>query len=191
MELCDQRGYIPLSSPDQIKNEASWFEYECPKHGIQKIRLRDFKRGHGCIGCKYETIGNKLRDSVENIITKIESKNNNKLLNPYDYVSATTPNLLVECGSCGEIFITSSNNYDKNEDGKCPHCSSPSKGEEIIKEILEKYNILYERQKKFPDCRYKRVLPFDFYLEDNNCLIEFDGQFHYKPIMGEENLALT
>jgi very-short-patch-repair endonuclease len=35
-------------------------------------------------------------------------------------------------------------------------------------------------QKCFEDCKDKRVLPFDFYLEDYNILIEYDGELHYK-----------
>ena len=37
-------------------------------------------------------------------------------------------------------------------------------------------------QYKFDDCKFKYVLPFDFYLPQYNCCIEFDGEQHYKII---------
>jgi len=48
-KLCEERGYTPLSTVDEIQNEGSWFRYICPKHGEQKIHLKDMKLGHGCI----------------------------------------------------------------------------------------------------------------------------------------------
>lgn len=71
----------------------------------------------------------------------------------------------------------------------CGVCNE-SKGERIIKDSLTNENILFERQKTFIGCKYKRVLPFDFYLKDYNICIEFDGLQHYKPIStwgGEKN----
>jgi very-short-patch-repair endonuclease len=47
--------------------------------------------------------------------------------------------------------------------------------------ILIKYNINYESEKRFNDCRNKRPLPFDFYLPKYNICIEFDGEQHFIP----------
>lgn len=62
----------------------------------------------------------------------------------------------------------------------CPHCSE-SKGEKGISRILESYNINFDRQKKFPECRNKFELPFDFYIPSMNTIVEFDGRQHYEP----------
>ena len=67
----------------------------------------------------------------------------------------------------------------------CPKCNTIySKGEENIKNLLNKYQIKFEEQKKFdfmisPNSGRKFV--FDFYLPDYNLLIEFDGEQHFKP----------
>jgi hypothetical protein len=45
-----------------------------------------------------------------------------------------------------------------------------------------KYNILFEKEKRFNNCRSKYPLSFDFYLPEKNTLIEFDGIQHFKPI---------
>ena len=190
-ELCEQKQYLPLSTIDDIQNEGSWYYYVCPKHGIQKIRLRDFKRGHGCSDCRYENNGSNLKLSKETVIDIVESKNNNILLNPDEYVRAIENNLRIQCGSCGNIFTVSLNNFQKNYTGKCQDCNENSFGEAIIHDLLNKYSIEHVRQKRFNDCRDKNTLPFDFYLTKHNIIIEFDGQHHFYPVFGDEAFRNT
>ena len=50
------------------------------------------------------------------------------------------------------------------------------------------------KQKRFPECRNKRSLPFDFYLPDLNTLIEYQGIHHYQAChywRGEEGFKQT
>lgn len=61
-------------------------------------------------------------------------------------------------------------------------CQSSSTGEILIKNILEKYNIQFEREFTWDDCRNILPLPFDFYLIDYNMVIEYQGIQHYQPI---------
>lgn len=63
----------------------------------------------------------------------------------------------------------------------CPICSE-SHMESITRQYLIVHNITFESQKRFPDCRYQRKLPFDFYLPEDNALIELDGWQHFKDI---------
>jgi hypothetical protein len=63
----------------------------------------------------------------------------------------------------------------------CLTCNESS-GEREIKVILDSLNINYTTQKKFDDCKYQEKLPFDFYLDEFNILIEYDGIQHFKPI---------
>ena len=66
----------------------------------------------------------------------------------------------------------------------CKKCHS-SRGEEIIKNFLENYNISFIREYTFSNLKgKKKLLPFDFAVFINNqlfCLIEFQGEQHYKP----------
>ncbi len=64
---------------------------------------------------------------------------------------------------------------------RCPECVAYL-GEKEIESILIKYNIQYNMQYKFKDCKCSRCLPFDFYLPDYNILIEYDGEQHYYPV---------
>ncbi len=51
-----------------------------------------------------------------------------------------------------------------------------------IENWLTNHAIPFEKQKRFKDCRWKFPLPFDFYIPEINCLIEFDGEQHFSPV---------
>lgn len=68
----------------------------------------------------------------------------------------------------------------------CVFCSPRSRGEDKISEILNKNGINYEREKRFEGCKGKKKLPFDFYLNDFNILIEYDGIQHFKASFNEK-----
>ena len=88
---------------------------------------------------------------------------------------------------CGTEFFIKSNEFIILGN-RCPYCKS-SKGEKIIEKYLKENNIEFDFQKRFSDCIDKLPLPFDFYLEDYNLCIEYDGEFHYevkKFVEGDE-----
>ena len=87
-----------------------------------------------------------------------------------------------ECPKCGNVWsATYSNLTNPYLLTGCPKCKQ-SKGEKEVEKFLQKYNLKYESQKVFDDCRAIRPLPFDFYLPNNNILIEYDGRFHYEAV---------
>jgi len=75
---------------------------------------------------------------------------------------------------------------DSRADGYgCPTCGlSKSKGEIKISKFLDKKNIVYTVQKKYPNLigTGGAKLSYDFYLESINLLIEYQGEQHDKPI---------
>ncbi len=58
-----------------------------------------------------------------------------------------------------------------------------SKGEKSIEKYLITNKIKYKKQHWFSDCRNILPLPFDFYLEDYNILIEYDGEQHFRSVV--------
>ena len=57
-----------------------------------------------------------------------------------------------------------------------------SKGEQKISNLLQTYNIIFQKQKTFDTCRFpdtNALARFDFYLPKYNLLIEYDGQQHF------------
>lgn len=88
------------------------------------------------------------------------------------------------CTLCGGLHEANVHDLEKGSVQSCG-CWTGSVGEETIREQLQKYNILYERQKTFVDCinpETGHLLYFDFYLPDYNCCIEYDGIQHFIPV---------
>lgn len=145
--------------------------------------------GSGCPICSKE---NKKAKNLTNeiFIKQAESLHGNK----YDYSQVNYKNahtkVKIICKTHGEFFTTPANHTNKNGYTGCPHCKS-SKGEQKIKNILEKNNTEYIFQKTFKECKSKkgRIMPFDFYLPKHNICIEYDGEQHFHSVMrfgGEE-----
>ena len=67
-------------------------------------------------------------------------------------------------------------------------CKSNSKGEKVIAQILNKFQISFEQEKTFPNLMgNKSALRFDFYLPKENICIEYQGEFHFKEIQKAHN----
>lgn len=191
-EVCENNGYELLSTIDDCDIVSNKIQYKCPIHGTQTVILDNLIRSHLCYDCGREATAITLKKFVVEVIKIVESKNNNKLINPSEYKDVFTTNLKIECGSCGKVFMQSLSNYQKaNLTGKCPDCNGISYGEYLVATYLDKYNVKYKRWHKYDDCKDKRYLPFDFYLSDYNMLIEFDGIQHYEPIWGEDEFKMT
>lgn len=147
---------------------------------IWNVTPSDLYRGRGCPECKKNTLRKLYQTDANEIMDMLIASNPDisfELVNYQNVMSKVNCTCLI----CGNKWTTTIHNIIYSKTG-CPACQS-SKGEKIIKQYLEKNGIKYEAQKKFEECRgTKRPLPFDFYLEDNNILIEFQGIEHYKPI---------
>lgn len=84
---------------------------------------------------------------------------------------------------CGKYYSSTLDEVINNVKPRirCKKCSNTiSSGEKAIIDWLQNNNINYKYQYKFTNCKYKRELPFDFYLPDYNVCIEFDGIYHYE-----------
>lgn len=98
-----------------------------------------------------------------------------------------------KCLLCGEEFECPSNLLIKGDATSCGCDRVISKGEERIADILKENKITYIRQKRFEECKDIEQLPYDFYIESLNLLIEYDGEQHFHPIKffgGEEKFSL-
>ena len=65
----------------------------------------------------------------------------------------------------------------------------PTKGELAIMKVLEDNNIRYFRNQAvrlFAEDKKLRVLYFDFYLYQYNLFIEYDGEYHFMPVRGND-----
>lgn len=95
------------------------------------------------------------------------------------YINANT-HVRVKCKKDGYEWNVKPNNLLSYKTG-CPKCKE-SVGEKTIAKYLIKYDINFILQKTFEQCKFKKLLPFDFYLPEDNICIEFQGPQHYEPV---------
>lgn len=89
---------------------------------------------------------------------------------------------LCKC-DCGSLIKVRNNHLIDGHVISCG-CLSKSKGQIKIEELLTKAKIPFIREKTFQDCRFSKsraLARFDFYV-NNQYIIEFDGEQHFKPI---------
>lgn len=172
--LTSKEDYINSYSPIKVKHR-NCEEYETTyKNLFGKKKVKEFCRF--CTPTKKFTL-EEVKDIIGEDFLILEEYKNDKL--PF----------LVRHTVCGKDFGMLLNNFRFNN-SSCPNCFEKSKSETIISTILTENNIVFEREKRFKDCRYKNTLPFDFYIKNNNgkeFLIEFNGEQHYKGWNGTKS----
>lgn len=139
---------------------------------------------HGC-GCPVcSGVKHKTHIDYVNDVNKI----NEDIEVLEEYINAKTP-ILHKCKICNHIWKVDPHHILSGRG--CPVCRQ-SYGEKEINMYLTKHNILFKRQYRFNECKNIFQLPFDFYLQNYNTCIEYDGEQHYYPIDyfgGEEGLT--
>lgn len=103
--------------------------------------------------------------------------------NGITWIGKTIPNnvLLKTTWQCAKDHIWDSA-YDTIRSGWCCGACNESKGEKELARVLDYFLLTYQREKSFDTCRSINPLPFDFYIPEFNCLIEFDGIQHYEDL---------
>ena len=136
--------------------------------------------GCGCPVCHYNKIGDLKRIPQEIKMDKLQS------IHP-DIQFLSTPvlshdNVRCKCKKCGYEWYASYDNLTKsNKPTGCPSCSK-SKGEAKIDLLLREWGYKFTVEKTFNELKDINLLRFDFYLNDFNLLIEYDGEYHYGPV---------
>ena len=175
-EIHGDKYSYPLTNIYQ--NTYTKIEIICDIHGSFLQRPDHHLSGSGCQKCGLIKNTISRTKKLNQFIYEANIVHNNR----YDYsksvyINANT-SLEIICPIHGSFLQKAT--YHTGGMG-CNICKL-SKGEFIIKNILDKYNIKYVQQKKFDECKNKRPLPFDFYLPDRNICIEYDGIQHFEPI---------
>ena len=189
-----KNGNILLNPENYVNVNKNNLQIICGSCGeIFTTSLSSIMNSDGaCRNCGIKKSSGLNKLTSQDVVNRINSVNNNILLNPEEYIDNSTINLNIKCGDCGEIYVTSLTNYEYNQKIRCDCCSRRiSTPERKVISLLDLYGINYEYNFKFDDCRRIRLLPFDFYLPQNNLIIETDGEHHFRPIWGENHFIKT
>ncbi len=146
----------------------------CKKHGAFEQRTDDHLIGKGCSKCRIDTLSSTLLEFK----TKAKKVHGDKYEYSKTIYKGNKSKVIIICKKHG-VF---EQRPDDHLAGKgCPNCKE-YKGEKKIKEFLIRNNIEFETQKKFPECKNKSLLSYDFFLPKQNLLIEFNGIQHYRAV---------
>lgn len=89
------------------------------------------------------------------------------------------------CIDCGEVFSSTWGQVAyRRKDGsirhRCERCTQrQSNLEYTVEQYLIQKELEYVKEYRFEDCRNKNPLPFDFYLQKYNTILEIHGDQHY------------
>ena len=146
----------------------------CKEHGMFEQYYHHHLKGSGCPLCS----NNKKSNTEEFIKTAKEIHGDKYDYSKVEYINNHTP-ICIICKEHGEFWQAPAAHLIKK--AGCPLCNE-SKLEEEICLLLEKENIIFERQKKFDNIKFINLLPFDFYLPEYNTVIECQGIQHFEEI---------
>jgi len=153
-------------------NNSSKVLIICKKHGEVLVNPHQHWKGSGCPKCFKESRKTSQEVAIKKLI-EVHGKE-------YDYsnsryISLEKP-INIGCKVHGEVNI---NYYSHLKGSGCPKCTE-STGESIVRKYLVENNIIFEKEKSFEGCSYKKPLRFDFYLPESGTCIEVDGEQHHR-----------
>lgn len=204
LHQCTKCGRNSYLSYDDLKNkikEITDNEYELisPYEEISSKKGKEFKNVNRNLSAKilHKTCGNIFSIRLTHFLSdnnrctfcklnkKLTNEEFNKKLsevNPFFVLQSEYENrrkkVKCKCKKCGNITEDLAFNFITNKRG-CSTCNM-SKGEREILYYLENKKINFIKEKKFNDLIIIKPLRFDFYLPENNILIEYDGEQHFQ-----------
>jgi hypothetical protein len=187
LKKCKEKNY-ELIENFVYKNNSTKLHLKCNIDNYEwVVTFHNYIDGN--FGCPKCGGGLKLsQQEAEKMILKKCKEKNYELIEKFIYRNAFTQ-IHLRCKKDNHEWKPKYTDFINGNYG-CFKCNE-SHSENKISEILKNNNIKFIQQKKFKDCKNKRLLPFDFYLPKMNILIEYDGKQHFKSIKyfgGEEGL---
>ena len=157
IDVEDENGYRYHTTFYNLKNRTNKF------HRFHKRNPYTLYNIKHLFETKYEGI--KLSDNNIFILNETDIKNHK-----FNFI----------CSKCGKEYSATLDNVRRDNRILCTKCT---KRQSNIAWLVEKYllkkNILFEKEKRFNDCKNINTLPFDFYLPKYNTVIEVNGSQHY------------
>ena len=160
------------------KNNRNKVIIICSEHGEFLQTPNKHLLGRGCPKCSGK---NRTTEEAVKILKSIYKETYD--FSQFKYINATTPSK-IRCVKHDYWFEDNFHKITTNVERKCCPKEWQSKANLLIKEILDKHNIKNIPEYTFKDCKYKKELPFDFYLPDYKIVIEYQGEWHFNDFKG-------
>lgn len=179
---------------DEYKNQKQKLKFKCKCGNEFETTWKEFYY-QGKQQCNKCGEGLRIRHKTK---TNKEFKKEvfNQIKNEYIFLEeykGVKNKIKVKHNKCNNIYEVTPDNFLNNK-RRCPYCEQ-SKGERIIEDFLIKNNTLYKKEYEFKNLVGigGNPLRYDFAIFDNKeitklkCLIEYDGEFHFKKMYKEQN----
>ncbi len=170
-EYVESRGDVLL---DEYIDSRTKVKIKCGKcNNTFDILANGYRQGSSCLPCGID----RTRLSYDDVKDRIEYYGDTLL--SLEYIN-TKSLLQIQCGNCNQIFEKS---LRRDYTPFCKFCNSTKLEKQMIM-YLNNNNIEFVSQKMYKDCLSKNncQFRFDFYLPNDNIIIEADGQQHFKPL---------
>jgi len=182
---------------DKVKNEINSDDYELletkfvniltPMKVLHKSGNHIFEVSysswkHKNVRCKICANNMKLSPKfIANQINKIDSN----YFSTDESATNAHSKILIHHKICNRDFLMQYNNFKYGQ--RCPYCILKNRSKNISKkakeimDLLDKYDIIYEVEKKFDDLisDKNRKLRYDFFISEFNLLLEYQGEQHF------------
>ena len=165
------------------RNKKTYWKCQCDCGNIIEARADALKnkkiQSCGCLNTeKRSALGKSHLQDIQN-----QTFGHLKTIKRLNYRKNSSVGYSWEClCDCGNIIEVPINDLKSGNTTSCG-CIKQSDGEKNIGILLMKLKIPFETQKEFFDLynfNNSRKLKFDFFIPNENILIEFDGPQHYK-----------
>ncbi|MBA9027515.1 DUF723 domain-containing protein [Peribacillus huizhouensis] len=175
--------YLVLSNYNNSNEHVTYLHVVCGER-FDKLPYDFNTREVPCTACSFKKRVESQTKPHGIFVEQIEEKYSGSIAIVSEYVGAFKL-ITAKCTDCGTEFSRSATSLLRGI--KCPSCgANTTHGESRVEDYLKSKDIKFHKQYKFDDCRHIKPLPFDFCVlnGDSNikCLIEFDGEQHFKPI---------
>lgn len=169
------------------RSHVAW-NCQCDCGNTCVVRSDNLRNGHtfscGCLAAE-----NRRQAGLERKLP-LEGKRFGKLLVQKDSGKRDSRGGVIwKClCDCGNITFVSTSNLTREKEATISCGCAKSKGEEKIISLLLEMQIPFITQKRFDSCIFpetNKQLVFDFYLPEQNLLIEYDGEQHFHEIRND------
>lgn len=176
--MCISDSYVNAKTHVTMKHIACGNEYP--------VTPDDFNSGRRCPECAKVIKGMKRRKSHDKFAQEVCDLTNGGYVLMSTY-TRECDKVIIKHLKCDKEYPVTPNSFLGGK--RCPRCNE-SRGESLIRKALDYLKVPYKEQMSFDGLILERKLSYDFFLPDNNTLIEYQGKQHYQPIElfgGEES----